>query len=296
MWGGINISQCHRYGKEKAFKPSLLYNLGRVASYTLIGGLIGGIGSVLNFSGQLRGYVTIFVSVIMVLFALRTLKLFHFKTRIIRFPKILLKLQSKLSNRGPFFVGLANGLMPCGPLQSMQLYALGSGSILVGSLSMFYFSLGTFPLMFGLGFVSTLLNHRFSKNIMKYTGFLIFILGISMFSRGASLAGIIIPIQHDGQIASAHATESGQEVIINLASNQYTPIRVKNNIPVTLIILADSNSINGCNNPISIPSLDIVHTLIPGENYITFTPTKEGKLIYTCWMGMITSYIEVIDD
>ncbi len=58
--------------------------------------------------------------------------------------------------RGPFAVGLLNGLMPCGPLQTMQLYALGTGSALAGALSMFIFSAGTVPLMLVFGFAAAL--------------------------------------------------------------------------------------------------------------------------------------------
>lgn len=297
MCGGINLSQCNKYSESGTSRPSLLYNLGRVTSYTIIGGVIGGIGSVLSFSGQARGYVTLIVSFIMIIMAIRMLKLFHVKLPRFKLPKPLHKALLKLSKKGPFFVGLANGFMPCGPLQSMQLYALGTGSVVSGALSMFYFSLGTFPLMFALGFVSSLLNHKFSKSIMKYSGVLIFILGLTMFSRGAALAGILLPFQYNGDIVESTVfNEEFQEVRINLASNSYPPIQVKKNIPVRFIINAEDNSMNGCNNPITIPSLNIEHSLVPGENVITFIHEKSGKFAYSCWMGMITSYIEVVEE
>lgn len=186
--------------------------------------------------------------------------------------------------------------MPCGPLQSMQLYALGTGSVISGALSMFYFSIGTFPLMFALGFISSLLEHRFSKHIMKFSGLLIFILGLAMFSRGAALAGVIIPFQSDGSVTIATlVTNDLQEVSFDLQANEYEPIQVQVGIPVKLIINADVENMNGCNNPLAIPSLGIEQTLYPGENVINFTPTEKGKIAYTCWMGMITSYIEVVE-
>lgn len=296
MCGGINISQCNRFKQMKPSRPSLLYNLGRVTSYTILGGIIGGIGSVLSFSGKSRGYVTIVVSIIMLLMAIKMLKLFHVSLPSITLPSYFKKVLMKLSSKGPFFVGLANGFMPCGPLQSMQLYALGTGSIIRGALSMFYFSIGTFPLMFALGFVSSILEHRFSKHIMKFSGLLIFVLGLTMFTRGAALAGVIVPFQYNGDVVeSTLISDNNQEVRIDLQSNHYAPIKVKRGIPVTMIINAEVDQMNGCNNPITIPSLDIEHTLIPGENIISFTPDESGKIAYTCWMGMITSYIDVVD-
>lgn len=296
MCGGINISLCNQYGSDKAFKPSLLYNLGRVTSYTVIGGLVGGIGSVLTLTGQFRGYVTIAVSTVMVLMALNMLKLLAVKLPSSKGIKPLRNLYAKLANKGPYLVGLANGFMPCGPLQSMQLYALGTGSILVGAMSMFYFSLGTVPLMFLLGFASTIMSMKFTKHVMKISGLLIFVLAVSMLGRGLSLAGIALPLPSNVTYATTIQSEDVQTVEITLTSNSYQPMKVLKDKPVALIINADSDALNGCNNPVTIPALSIEQTLMPGENVITFTPTEEGRITYTCWMGMITSYIDVIDE
>lgn len=296
MCGGINIGQCNKYKHMKPSKPSLLYNLGRVTSYTILGGVIGSIGSVLSFSGQARGYITIAVSVVMIMMAIKMLKLFQVNLPSVGLPFFIKKPILILSSKGPFFVGIANGFMPCGPLQSMQLYALGTGSALRGALSMFYFSIGTFPLMFALGFISSLLEHRFSKHVMKFSGLLIFALGLNMLSGGVALAGMIIPFQHNGPtIESTLTNDNVQEIRIELQANRYEPLRVKKDIPFKLIIHADASNMNGCNNPIIIPSFGIEQTLIPGENEILFTPVSAGKITYTCWMGMITSYIEVIE-
>lgn len=296
MCGGINMSLCSRYAQNSAFKPSLLYNLGRVTSYTVIGGVVGGIGSVLSFSGQFRGYLTIAVSAVMMLMAMKMLKLFHVKLPSTGLARHLAVIRRAFNKRGPYFVGLANGFMPCGPLQSMQLYALGTGSVVIGALSMFYFSIGTFPLMFGLGFMSTLLNSKLSKHVMKLSGVIIFLLGVSMFSRGASLSGILLPISNAGPATEARVMADSQIVTIDLEANRYEPIRVVKDIPVTMIINAGEGSLNGCNNPVTIPELSIEKTLVPGENIIQFTPTEEGKIAYTCWMGMISSYIDVVEE
>ena len=54
------------------------------------------------------------------------------------------KIASKSKN--PFLIGLLNGLMPCGPLQAMQIYALSTGNLVSGSISMLIFGLGTLHL------------------------------------------------------------------------------------------------------------------------------------------------------
>lgn len=53
---------------------------------------------------------------------------------------------------------------------------------------------------------------------------------------------------------------------------------------------------NGCNNPLTIPDYNVVRKLVPGGNLIEFTPTDTGDVIYTCWMGMISSVIRVVDN
>ena len=59
------------------------------------------------------------------------------------------RLIGAVAGKSSYYIGLANGLMPCGPLQAMQLYALSSGNWWRGALSMFCFCLGTIPLMLG---------------------------------------------------------------------------------------------------------------------------------------------------
>ena len=94
---------------------------------------------------------------------------------------------------GPFAVGLLNGLMPCGPLQSMWIVALATGNPFAGALSMFLFSAGTVPLMLGLGSAVSALGKRFTKQVMKAGAVLVVVLGLSMISQGGSLSGWLPP-------------------------------------------------------------------------------------------------------
>jgi sulfite exporter TauE/SafE len=94
------------------------------------------------------------------------------------------------TGRGPFIVGLLNGLMPCGPLQAMQLYALSTGSVIMGAASMFVFSAGTVPLMFALGAVNSVLNARFSRVMTTVSAVLVLVLGLAMLTNALALLGI----------------------------------------------------------------------------------------------------------
>ncbi len=308
MCGGINLSQCVSYkfgdgepSRIAKLKPSLLYNAGRVISYTVVGGIVGALGSVISFSGTAKGIVAILSGIFMVIMGLNMMNIFPWLRKFNpRMPKIFgNKVHNNNGKRGPLYVGLLNGLMPCGPLQAMQIYALGTGSFYAGALSMFLFSLGTVPLMFGFGAVSSFLSGKFTHRMMKVSAALVMILGIIMLNRGLSLSGINVAYGASTGAASGSVAKiegNVQNVSISLESGRYKPIIVQKGIPVKWDIKADAGDINGCNETINIPKYNIQKKLVPGDNIIEFTPDAAGDVPYSCWMGMIRSNIKVVDD
>lgn len=204
MCGGINLSQSLPGEDVLAGKlpPPLLYNLGRVVSYTTVGFLLGlaglllGGGSGAGVPVLLQGGLKLTAGAFMVVMGLNMLGVFPWLRRIQ--PQMPAFLRAGLS-RGrsasaqPFFVGLLNGLIPCGPLQSMQLVALASGSPVTGALSMLMFSLGTVPFMLGLGTVVSVLGRRFARAVTGIGAVLVAVLGLAMLSQGGSLTGMLLP-------------------------------------------------------------------------------------------------------
>ncbi|MDR1068304.1 MAG: sulfite exporter TauE/SafE family protein [Clostridiales Family XIII bacterium] len=210
MCGGINLSQSIPRGGVPAektnriapFVPTLLYNLGRVISYTIIGfilgfvGLLAGGGSEVGLPALLQGILKLLAGIIMVVMGINMLGLFPgLRALNFRMPKRLTRAvdAETAGSKGPLFVGLLNGLMPCGPLQSMQIVALASGSPLAGALALFLFSLGTTPLMLGLGSLVSALGTRFTRTVMSVGAVLVVVLGLAMLSQGGSLSGLLPP-------------------------------------------------------------------------------------------------------
>ncbi len=311
MCGGICLSQCtsnpEKLGetgsKFTAMKPSLLYNIGRIISYTVIGGIIGALGSVVSLSGVMKGSVQIFAGVFMVIMGLNMLNTFTWLRKLNpRMPKIFArKINAKKNSNSPLYVGLLNGLMPCGPLQAMQLYALSTGSPIKGAMSMFLFSVGTVPLMFAFGALSSYLSKKFTSKMMSVSAVLVIVLGIFMFNSGAVLSGLNLSLfpstSSQNQTANVATIEDGvQTVVTELSSGSYEPIVVQKDVPVKWIINAEQGDINGCNNSIIVPAYDLEKDLEIGENVIEFTPTSSGTVPFSCWMGMIRSKITVVDD
>jgi sulfite exporter TauE/SafE/copper chaperone CopZ len=312
MCGGICLSQCavkeegskEKSGRLAVMLPSLLYNSGRVIAYTVVGGAVGALGSVISFSGTMRGIVQIIAGLFMVIMGLNMLNIFPSLKRFTpRLPKGLTGriYKQREQQSSPLIIGLLNGLMPCGPLQAMQLYALSTGNPLKGAFSMFLFSVGTFPLMFAFGALSALLSKKFTGQMMKAAAALVLVLGISMFSSGAALSGVPLPFLSGNGSQSKNINiarlENGIQIVQSgISSGSYEPIIVQKGIPVRWIIQAEQGEINGCNNSIIAPGLNISRDLSVGDTVVEFTPESSGTFPFSCWMGMIRSQIKVVDD
>ena len=324
MCGGINLSQSVSSSgtKQNALRNPLLYNLGRVISYTIIGALVGGLGSVLFFSETVKAILLIIAALGMLLMGLGMLGWLPWWL-VPRVPAFLAAKAGKAgAGKGPLVVGLLNGLMPCGPLQAMQLYALATGSMLTGALSMLLFSLGTVPLMLGAGVAFSALKGKFTYAIQRVSAVLVVCFAVVMASSALSLVGI--RGQSSTDIASAPAAptatakqEEAQSLLQQALDKGYLPatvqdgvqtvqaylnpsvypfIIVQKGIPVQFTIQADESAITGCNQTVVFPEYNVKKALQPGENVIEFTPDKTGIVPYTCWMGMLDGRILVVDD
>jgi sulfite exporter TauE/SafE/copper chaperone CopZ/plastocyanin domain-containing protein len=318
MCGGINLSQTLRGKREEGkgstyslLLPSLLYNGGRLVSYTAVGVIVGALGSVITLSGHFQGMIQLVAGIFMVIMGINMLGLFPAMRRFIpQMPKIFAKkIDEQKTGRGPLVVGFLNGFMPCGPLQAMQIFALSTGSPVRGGISMFLFCFGTIPLMFALGAASSALSgakgQAFSRRIMRAGAMLVAALGLVMFTNGWLLSGFANPLDSAASFKSTSAPsatdkfvpviQNGVQVVNStLQPGRYPAITVQQNIPVRWIINAPVGSINGCNNRMIIREYDIQHTFKQGDNVIEFTPVKAGRFRYSCWMAMIHSSITVL--
>lgn len=321
MCGGINLSQClptsettENEGRLATLRPSFLYNLGRVISYTVVGFIVGALGSVITFSNAAQGILKLIAGIFMLIMGLNMLGIFPWLRKLNpRMPMFIARIiyKEKSKSNSPLIVGLLNGLMPCGPLQAVQIYALSTGNPITGAISMFLFSLGTVPLMFGLGALSSALGRKFTKRAMTVGAVLVAVLGLSMLSQGWSLWGI--SASQPQKVSAAETKNSGgtnpatdtnattnktgdiQVINSTLSARKYPTITVEAGTPVKWIIDAPAGSINGCNNRMIIQEYNLEHKFTEGENVIEFTPTASGSFKYSCWMGMIRATINVVE-
>ncbi|WML40528.1 sulfite exporter TauE/SafE family protein [Neobacillus sp. OS1-2] len=312
MCGGIMLSQT--IGKEsknkfEAMKPAILYNLGRVTAYTIIGGIVGAIGSVFALSLTTKSIMQILAGVFMVMMGFNMAGFKAFRKVQFKLPSSAIKMLTKSKPKTPFFIGMLNGLMPCGPLQTLQLYALGTGSAISGALSMFMFAIGTVPLMLTFGAVSSLLSKGYTKKILKFSGILIVVLGLVMSNRGLALVGMnfspgsmLANMITSGDDSASAATATKATIkdgiqVLHMTANVYgyTPntLYVQKGMPVKWVV--EGEQITGCNSTIVVPDINVEQKLQSGNNIIEFTPGNED-IPFSCWMGMKQGVIKVVDD
>lgn len=165
-----------------------------------------------------------------------------------------------------------------------------------GALSMLLFSLGTVPLMLGLGLFSGRLNRKKAGIMLTVSALLIFVMGVHMTGNGLTLSGVsLVPGPRNETAVMAEFRDGRQYVRTEVDYGSYEAFIVRKGIPVEWTIVVPEGKLNGCNSEIVIPSYDLTVRLHEGENTAFFTPDEAGTIPYGCWMGMIRSSIKVIE-
>ncbi|WP_457749774.1 sulfite exporter TauE/SafE family protein [Sulfurimonas sp.] len=151
----------------------LLYNFGRVSTYTILGALFGAIGGVATFSNTANGTLLIIAGIAMILAGLSLMGKIKFLTLIEHsisssnfYKKSFQAILHSKSNASFFILGMLNGLLPCGFVYFFAITAASTASPFDGALVMFIFGISTIPAMFSLGFLSSLASATSFRNMM----------------------------------------------------------------------------------------------------------------------------------
>ncbi|GLT19965.1 cytochrome biogenesis protein [Vibrio zhanjiangensis] len=180
MCGGI-ASLLSTNSSNHSISIPILYNLGRLISYCVIGAVIGGaISSIAEFSAinQALSWLRIVAALFMILLALYIGRWWHGLVYIERFGQNLWKYiapagQAFLPLKSPLYAlpfGFIWGWLPCGLVYSILTWAAVSGSAVNGAFIMLAFGLGTFPAMLLVGFGATYLNKLKQSNVFRQAG------------------------------------------------------------------------------------------------------------------------------
>lgn len=311
--GGLLLAMAAKHNQihqaessSQKLRPLIQFNVGRLVSYFVLGGIVGLIGTAITLPIWTTAYLNIGVALVMLYLALTILGIIPKGAFPIRPPKALSHWISNLTEHdhplAPIALGALTFFLPCGFTQSLQLAALASGGFVPGAMIMGVFAIGTLPALLGISFISSSARGSFSRIFLTFAGTLVFVLALFNLRSGFALAGfsVSLPAQQAVEATSENAvrlpviTGYEQEVRMKVTAYGYEPpeLTIKSGVPVRFII--DGTQAGGCTQGFVIPSLGIQKVLQPGDNIIEFTPEKPGRIAFSCSMGMVRGAFNVL--
>ncbi|MEN8227896.1 MAG: sulfite exporter TauE/SafE family protein [Bacteroidota bacterium] len=171
----------------------VLYNLGRTLTYGIMGALFGLLGQGVEMIGFQQKISVIMGSIMIISVLFPSL----FKNQysidkswfslVGKLKSTIGKMFSIRSYSSLFFIGLLNGLLPCGLVYMAIAGAIGTGEVLMGSLYMVLFGLGTLPMLLSISIAGNILSVAIRRKINRLIPVLVVLVGIFFVLRGLSL-------------------------------------------------------------------------------------------------------------
>jgi sulfite exporter TauE/SafE len=188
-------------GKRGGVFFQLLYNVGRIITYSGIGWLVGWLGSAFAYANTLAGLTRglligsdLFV-IIVVRFRAGVFSFLKINGMQLEFPgpvQKITRLVTKLNKMPPALsalpLGLIMGFLPCGFLYAMIIAAGQSASAANGALMMLSFGLGTLPALFLFGYTAHWLTARMRSLMLRWAGIMVALMGAYNLYRHLVLA------------------------------------------------------------------------------------------------------------
>lgn len=281
--------------------PILLFLAAKLAAYTLLGFLLGLVGSAVQLDATGRAVLQLIIGIFMIGNALRMLNV-HPIFRYFAFepPKVLTRYLRRRAKRDtgwvtPLLLGALTVLIPCGVTQSMMALAVATGDPFAGAAILFAFTLGASPVFFAVAYFATRLGARLERYFNRLVAVTVLVLGFVAIETGLNLMGSpysISALMRNLTGAPAVAAEAAPDGV------QVLSIDVKNYgyIPEVLSAAADRPvrlelktwNTHSCSRAFTIPALK-VEKLLPatGTVVVEIPPQPSGSVLqFSCSMGM----------
>ncbi len=317
--GGLVASMAvnQNVGEQKTTSWSAVtaFMVAKILIHTVLGFLLGWLGSLVTISLELRIFFQLFTAFFMLATALNLLQVHPiFRWVLLQPPHFLKRLIRKESKAQEWFAPVILGLMtvfiPCGVTQAMEVVAINSGHPISGALTMLAFTLGTTPLFILLGVLSTKVTAQWKSRLDKVASALL--IGMALYILNGVLVVVNAPVtfqkltepiryffsderfsqRQDGGVVLDGEV---QKVSIEILNDGYAPdyVRVKQGLPVQLTLA--SNGVYSCALSFLLKDFGIKVFLESTDvKTFSFVPEKKGRFTYTCSMGMYTGILEVI--
>jgi uncharacterized protein len=183
--------------KQQGFGASMLLFLGaKLVAYTILGFLLGWLGSMLQLTPFMRAILQLVIGVFMIGTALRMLDIHPtFRYFALEPPTFLTRYIRRTAKNSrdeiitPLFLGALTVLIPCGVTQAMMALAIGTGDAVQGATIMFAFTLGASPIFFSLAYLTTQLGGKLEARFLTVVALVVFTLGLVSINGGLNLLG-----------------------------------------------------------------------------------------------------------
>lgn len=286
--------------------PIALFLLAKLVAYTLLGALLGALGSLLQLTPMMRAVLLISIGIFMVGNALRMFNV-HPIFRYFSFepPKFFTRFVRQRAKDdswfSPVFLGALTVLIPCGVAQVMMATALATGDALEGAALMFAFTLGTSPVFFFVAWLATQIGAMLEKWFMRFVAVVVLVLGVVTVNYGTTLIGF--PLFPSNRNVSASQAAGGSDRVsmsgsntltLYAANNGYYPPAMLAPAGTALTLNVVTENTRSCSRAFMIPALGI-ETLLPvsGTVPISIPAQPAGtQMQFTCTMGMYYGVIE----
>lgn len=199
--GGLVLSMSATFAREgDRVRPQILFHTGRIASFFILGGVIGALGSAFTLGVTGTFILGLLVGIVMLILGINLLDVFPALKRFQpSMPKFFGKHALGISELNhwltPLLVGVATFFLPCGFTQAMQLYSLTTGSFLAGGLTMLSFALGTLPVLALIGFSSFSIKNSAKAGIFfKSAGLIVILFALFNIINSLVVIGLISPV------------------------------------------------------------------------------------------------------
>ena len=303
-------AQVLRVPRSSTATPILLFLAAKVVAYTLLGALLGLLGSYLTLSPTTRAVLMILIGIFMLGNALRMFNVHPiFRYFSIEPPKLITRYIRRTAKGTdtftPLFLGALTVFIPCGVTQAMMAAALGTGSPPMGAALMFAFTLGTSPVFFIVAYLTTELGARLEKLFMRFVAAIVLILGLVTVNSGLNILGSRLSFQNltrnmfPPNNASASVAQAAQpsaaegEVVLYVQNEGYFPQTVSAPAGKDFTLNLVTDQTYSCSRDFVIPALDF-YELLPDTGTVKVNiPAQEkgSTLFFTCSMGMYTGQI-----
>jgi len=293
--------------KEGRFLPFLLFNGARIVSFAVLGGLLGMLGGVVQFSLEATAFLTILISVFIFIIGMQMLGVSFFQ-------KISLNLTGQWINRVtdkphlknkimPILFGVVTFFVPCGFTLIAQSQALRSGNFLEGMTILLAFALGTLPVLLVISLSSLKFNKdpRFANSFRLLSGLLIVFFAVYTINAQIQVLNpSTLWVDQTPNVTVPNEILDGddQTQLMQMEARgfEYYPevITIKAHLPTRFEI--NSNGSLGCANAVYARGLyPEVILLNPGINIVEFTAPDPGTYQISCSMWMVKPITVVVE-